>query len=837
MPLVLGDVPTPTKTTDDATVPEAPAKGLRLSLGDRLDAAPTLEPDVPEAGTPAAAGLSLGHLGLGEPVDEPVDEQAGALPEPVAPALSLGEPQPEPEPEPEPESVPAPEVVAEAAPPPATPPAPLPPVEGLRKVGEGVGVAARPLDAAPPPVMPAAPPPPLPTPPQGWSFTVAGVNPAALPASAFAPRPRPATPAPSPSRAPAAPVAPVAAPAPAPVAAPTPAPPPVAPPVPKVAAPHPVPPQPAPPPAAPAAPPGAAPASGGAGGGGASGGPGGKPPLRLGDALVDMGLISSDQLQVALLEKKSSPKMLGELLVDLGFITEQALSAVLAEASGFERFTPGATMVDAALLKVLPKQVAQRYRVFPVSTENGTVRVAMADIYDVVALDQLKRAFGADAAIQPLVCGETDIQKAIDQYYGHELSIDGILRELEHGGAAVEDLTALDQEGGYSHPIIRLVDAILLDAVKTKASDIHFEPEGNFLRVRYRIDGEMTQIRTIHKRHWAAFGHRLKLMAGMNIADKLNPQDGRISMTLGHQRIDFRVSSLPTVHGENLVLRILDKSSATVPLQSLGFTPENFGLLTRMIKRPEGIIIVTGPTGSGKTTTLYAVLNFINSLQLNIMTLEDPVEYELSLIRQSQIREGTNMTFAEGIRTLLRQDPDVILIGEVRDADTAVMALRAAMTGHQVYTTLHTNDAAGAIPRLMDLGMRPSLMAGNIIGIVAQRLSRKLCDECKRPRPATPEECRILGVAPDAPPTIFEPVGCPSCRNTGHKGRIAVSEILPFNEAIDEMIARDEPLSAIRREAMKYGFVPMVDDGVRKVLEGTLSIPALMKAVDVTDRL
>ncbi|KJS37393.1 MAG: secretion system protein E [Rhodospirillaceae bacterium BRH_c57] len=559
--------------------------------------------------------------------------------------------------------------------------------------------------------------------------------------------------------------------------------------------------------------------------------------MRLGDKLVELGLISSDQLAVALQEKKSSPKMLGELLVDLGFITEQALSAMLAEASGFERFTPGATMVDAALLKILPKQVAQRYRVFPVSTENGVVRVAMADVYDVVGLDTLKRHFGVDAEIQPLVCGETDIQKAIDQYYGHELSIDGILRELEQAGATAEDLAALDQDKGYSHPVIRLVDAILLDAVKTKASDIHFEPEGNFLRVRYRIDGEMTQIRTIHKRHWAAFGHRLKLMAGMNIADKLNPQDGRISMNLGHQKIDFRVSSLPTVHGENLVLRILDKSSATVPLQALGFTPENFALLARMVKRPEGIIIVTGPTGSGKTTTLYSVMNYINSLQLNIMTLEDPVEYELSLIRQSQIREGTNMTFAEGIRTLLRQDPDVILIGEVRDADTAVMALRAAMTGHQVYTTLHTNDAAGAIPRLMDLGMRPSLMAGNIIGIVAQRLSRKLCEECKAPRPATPEECRILDVSPDDPPTIYEPVGCPTCRGSGHKGRIAVSEILPFNEAIDEMIGRDEPLSAIRREAMKYGFVPMVDDGVRKVLEGTMSIPALMKSVDVTNRL
>lgn len=834
MPLVLGDMPTPTKTDDDATVPEAPARGLRLSLGDRLESAPAVGPDAMPA--PAApVDLALGDVIV---EDAPVFQDA-APPAPSAPsALSLGA-APEPTPAPEPMSEPMSEAAPEPSPdvPPAldvppTPDVPAEPaaqaealvshaVDSLRRVGDGVGVAARRLDAAPAAAAPVAPaPPPLPTPPEGWAFSVGGVRPAAeLPASAFAPRPRQAVAAPPVQVS--APVQ-VQAPAPAPTPTPTPTPKPVKA-APQLAA------KPAPK-AAPPPPPPAKPAGG-------EGSGSGKPPLRLGDKLVELGLISSDQLAVALQEKKSSPKMLGELLVDLGFITEQALSAMLAEASGFERFTPGATMVDAALLKILPKQVAQRYRVFPVSTENGVVRVAMADVYDVVGLDTLKRHFGADAEIQPLVCGETDIQKAIDQYYGHELSIDGILRELEQAGATAEDLAALDQDKGYSHPVIRLVDAILLDAVKTKASDIHFEPEGNFLRVRYRIDGEMTQIRTIHKRHWAAFGHRLKLMAGMNIADKLNPQDGRISMNLGHQKIDFRVSSLPTVHGENLVLRILDKSSATVPLQALGFTPENFGLLSRMVKRPEGIIIVTGPTGSGKTTTLYSVLNYINSLQLNIMTLEDPVEYELSLIRQSQIREGTNMTFAEGIRTLLRQDPDVILIGEVRDADTAVMALRAAMTGHQVYTTLHTNDAAGAIPRLMDLGMRPSLMAGNIIGIVAQRLSRKLCDACKAPRPATPEECRILDVPADDPPTIFEPVGCSECRGSGHKGRIAVSEILPFNEAIDEMIGRDEPLSAIRREAMKYGFVPMVDDGVRKVLEGTMSIPALMKSVDVTDRL
>jgi type II secretory ATPase GspE/PulE/Tfp pilus assembly ATPase PilB-like protein len=303
---------------------------------------------------------------------------------------------------------------------------------------------------------------------------------------------------------------------------------------------------------------------------------------------------------------------------------------------------------------------------------------------------------------------------------------------------------------------------------------------------------------------------------------------------MGNRRIDFRVSSLPTVHGENLVLRILDKTSALVKLTDLGHSENNFKLLTRMVKRPEGIIIVTGPTGSGKTTTLYAILNYINSLDINIMTLEDPVEYELSLIRQSQIREGAQMTFADGIKSLLRQDPDVILVGEVRDADTATMALRAAMTGHQVYTTLHTNDAAGALPRLMDLGMSPSLMAGNIIGIVAQRLVRLLCPDCKTYKPATDEERYILRVPEGEDLMLAHPVGCHTCRHTGYKGRTACTEIMYMAPEVDELMIANAPLSTIRQEARKYGFIPMAEDGLDKVRDGRTSLAALGKTVDLT---
>lgn len=818
MRLSLGDAPKKGETIDstNGAAPEAvpaPDAGrlARLALGDRPSAGATQDPEAP---VPGAASAVADWLTLGDRVDAPAPlethEPTRRPPEPVSAPAPAASPKPAPDAPPQssaPASRPAPD-----APAPRPPQAEARPAAGLPPLPSLGGAEQK----------KAATPVPRPAP----SKPVGGLPPLPDPATA---RAKPAAPTAAPAR-PAAP-RPAAAAKPAASAPPRPA----APrPAPKPAATPPVQGKPAAPkPAAPAPKPELVPPSSSSGGGG------GKPPVRLGDKLVDRGLISKDQLMVALQEKKTSPKMMGELLVDLGFITEQALSAVLAEDSGFERFDPAGSMVDPELLKMIPQEIANRYRVFPSTVEDKTARLAMADIYDVMALDQVKRHLPADWEIQPLVCSDTEIQQAIDQYYGHELSIDGILRELDSMREGDVDAAALDDTStaGYTHPVVRLVNAILLDAVKSKASDIHFEPEGNFLRVRYRIDGMMMQIRTIHKQHWGAFSHRMKIMSGMNIADRLNPQDGRFSLAMANKRIDFRVSSLPTVHGENLVLRILDKSSAQVNLTDLGYSVHNFDMLTRMIRRPEGIIIVTGPTGSGKTTTLYAVMNYINSLDLNIMTLEDPVEFELSLIRQSQIREGSQMTFADGIRTLMRQDPDVILVGEVRDADTATMALRAAMTGHQVYTTLHTNDAAGAIPRLQDLGMKPSMMSGNIIGIVAQRLGRKLCEECKEPAEATEHECRILGVDPSEAPVIYHPKGCSKCRGTGYKGRIAVSEILPFNDVIDEMIIDGLPLSRIRENARDYGFVPMVDDGIEKVLRGVMSIEGLMKAVNITDRL
>ena len=555
--------------------------------------------------------------------------------------------------------------------------------------------------------------------------------------------------------------------------------------------------------------------------------------MRLGERLVDLGLISGDQLDVALRERHQGDRLLGEIFVDLGFITQSALSAVLAESTGLEQFDPATAVYDSDLIERVPKEIALKYAVLPVSLQGAVLRAAMADPYDVLALDQLRRCFANDVEIQPLLTSKSDLTEAIDNFYGYEMSIDGILREIETG---IVDMRTMTIEDGYINPTVRLVSAIIMDSVKVGASDIHFEPEGVFVRLRYRVDGALTQIRTFHKDYWPAISVRIKIIAGMNIADIRNPQDGRMTMTVAGREVDFRVASHPTVHGENIVVRVLDKHKSLKPLEQLGFGAHNLQVLESLLTRPEGIVVITGPTGSGKTTTLYAMLQKINSVDVNIMTLEDPVEYELPRVRQSHIRESAGMTFGEGVRSILRQDPDIVFIGEVRDEDTATMALRAAMAGHQVYTTLHTNDALGAIPRLLDLDLRPSILSGHIIGILAQRLLRVLCGSCKRARSATPIECQLLDADVNAAPTVYEAVGCADCGNKGYRGRVAVIEILDFDDELDELVARSAPRGDLLKSARRRGFRTLADDGISKVLDGETSIDELVKRVDVTTR-
>ncbi len=572
---------------------------------------------------------------------------------------------------------------------------------------------------------------------------------------------------------------------------------------------------------------------------------------QLGVKLIEKGLITSDQLEVALREQRANratKRMLGDLLIEMGFITENELAEALTESSGMKNIDLQTAVLDPELINKVPKDIAMRYKVIPVSMHDDSVSVAMTDVYNIMALDQLKRYFPRQLKIVPFYAPETHIMGIIDQYYRYEMSIDGILREIENNNNAAKaaqsnssaKVAPPDPEtlkSGYVNPTVRLVDALLLDAIKSGASDIHFEPEATVLRLRYRIDGQMTQIRSFHKDYLQGILVRMKIIAGMNITETRFPQDGRISYSMFGRAVDFRVATQPTIHGENIVMRILDKKSSIVPLSALGFSDSNGKLLQKMLKRPEGIVIVTGPTGSGKSTTLYSILNFINSIDKNIMTLEDPVEYQLPLIRQANVREGSGMSFTDGIKSLMRQDPDIIFIGEVRDAATATMALRAAMTGHQVFTSLHTNDALGAIPRLVDIGVSPQLISGSVICILAQRLARKLCPHCKEAEAATPEECRVLGVDPSNPPQIYHRIGCDKCKNTGTKGRVAISEILPVDKGLDELIAREATRREMLDHALSHGLTPMLEDGVLKVLQGTIDLQELIDTIDMTSRL
>ena len=563
-----------------------------------------------------------------------------------------------------------------------------------------------------------------------------------------------------------------------------------------------------------------------------------KQPLRIGELLVEKGVVSSDQIRIALIEQKKNKDHLGKILVRLGFATEGVILDVLGGALGQQSVDLSHVVVDGEAVRLIPKDVARRYHVLPLTYDMGRNRltVAMTDTFNVVTLDQINAILGGDVEIYPLLAAEADIEKAIDQFYGFELSVDGILQEIETGEV---DYTSLEADSGeYSQPVVRLVNALLADAVKRGASDVHFEPEQGFLRFRYRIDGVLRQIRSLHKNYWSAIAVRLKVMSGMDIAETRAPQDGRISLSLSGRPIDFRVSSLPTVHGENIVLRILDRQKGIVELEQLGLEEDLLNTLKLMVARPEGIVLVTGPTGSGKTTTLYSVLTHLNTESVNIMTLEDPVEYPMGMIRQSSVNEAVRLDFASGVRSILRQDPDIVLIGEIRDEETATMAFRAAMTGHQVFSTLHSNSALGAVPRLLDIGIRPDIMAGNIIGIMAQRLIRRLCSHCKEAYEPSELERRVLGIKlTGRSQLIYRAKGCLHCENQGYKGRTAIMELLKFDRDLDELIARGATLKDLHTTATAKGFRALPDSAIKRVREGLTSIDEIARVVDLTERL
>lgn len=543
--------------------------------------------------------------------------------------------------------------------------------------------------------------------------------------------------------------------------------------------------------------------------------------------LIERGILSLDQVDIALQEKKQSQISFEDCLLNLGFLSENVLAEAVASVSGYEQVDLKHILFDSSLKIQIPREAAEKFKFIPLSLEKDVLRIAIADVYNLQAIDFLYKKIQSLQKIVPLIALESDILEAIDNYYGYDLSIRGLLKEIE-----TSSTQTISQED-YVNPTIRLVNAIILDAIKLQASDIHFEPEGVFMRLRYRIDGLLTQICTLHSSYWPAICVRLKVMAEMNIAESRHPQNGRITFFVGSREIDLRVSSHPTIHGENIVIRILDKGRSLLSLNELGYSQTVITQIKNALARPEGIFIITGPTGCGKTTSLYSMLGHISTPCLNIMTLEEPVEYRLPLIRQSDIRDLGGMDFSEGIRSILRQDPDIILIGEIRDSPTAQMALRASMTGHQVFSTLHTNDAFGALPRLVDLGLSRIMLAGNLIAVVAQRLVRKLCPACKKEQKQKPEEIQLLKAVIDTP--LFVPHGCKVCRETGYRGRLAIAEVLTFDETLNELLLTSASRPSFKRHALEHGYIPMAQDGRQRVLSGDTSLEEVMRIVDLRE--
>lgn len=558
--------------------------------------------------------------------------------------------------------------------------------------------------------------------------------------------------------------------------------------------------------------------------------------LRLGESMLAKGMITADQLHIALIEQARSHLPLGQQLVRLHFVTDAMIRDVLAQHHAQESIDLQHVIPDPEALAQVPEAFAKQHKVLPldVSPDKLVMRIAVSGQTPQIVLDELRHRLGGTLQFNAVLATEAHLEQALDRFYGHSLSLDSILHEIEQEHAS-PGLLSTQQE---SRPVIRLVNAILIDAVKQGASDIHFEPEQAFLRIRYRIDGVLWQIRCLHDRYWPAMCVRLKILAGLDIAEQRLSQDGRVNLFLCGRQVDFRVSSHPVLHGENIVLRVLDRDKAIIPLDCMGLREAQLTQLKTMLAKPEGLLILTGPTGSGKTTTLYSMLGYLNHEHVNIMTLEDPVEYPHSLMRQTSVNAANKVDFTNGIRAILRQDPDIILVGEVRDESTAAMAVRAAMTGHLVMTTLHTNSAAAAFARLQDLGISPHTMADCLVGVVAQRLLRRLCEHCKQPRVPDAALVKCMGLREASEEShsghIFEASGCEHCRMSGYHGRAVIMEVLAVHADMATLFMQPQHTHRLQQQARLHGYTSLAEEGLKLVRNGITSLQELRRVVDLS---
>lgn len=553
----------------------------------------------------------------------------------------------------------------------------------------------------------------------------------------------------------------------------------------------------------------------------------------LGERLVDRGSIRDEQLALALREQRRIGGHLGEILVSLGFVSEEEIASVLAQQAGVQEVNIAEIKIPPDILSLLDEAFCRKYKLLPLSADEHHIRVAMSNTFDVLAVDEVSRL--SRRTVEVVATSEPAMLEALDRVFGGDetKAIEALISDASEASARPGEIG-----GGVSEqPIVRLVDAILREGVRLGATDIHVEPEGQLLRCRFRVDGVLVQGSTLPKSLQSAIMARIKLLADMDISETRLPQDGKIVTRIDRRHINMRVSTIPTVHGENIVVRILDRNRLALGLEELGFSKSNLAILSEAIGRPAGILLVTGPTGSGKTTTLYAALSDINSLERKIATLEDPIEYELPVIRQSQVNTRAGLTFGIGLRAVLRQDPDVILVGEMRDRETAEVALRAAMTGHLVLSTLHTSSAAGTIPRLLNMGMEPYLVASSLIGVVAQRLVRMLCTHCRvHDDQQDREKMCMFGLDPEQDYMFYRGRGCDRCSGTGFKGRRAVAEVLRVSPAIARLIAQGADSARIARTAQKEGMALMEDDARDMVLRGETSLEEAIRQTWGGDR-
>ena len=546
---------------------------------------------------------------------------------------------------------------------------------------------------------------------------------------------------------------------------------------------------------------------------------------HLGTMLVQEGLLDRANLERATEIQSDTGMPLGRILVEEGFVKETDLVKTLARHIGLEFVSLDEITIDPSATALIPEPLARRYTAIPISFEDNSLVVAMADPANVLAIDDIRAITGLD--VIPRVGTKTEIEDAISRMAQFDDSVSD-LGDLLDDQAEVEDLGALEASVDEA-PVVKLVNTIITRAINERASDIHIEPGEKDLRVRFRIDGVLHEAMSTPRAIANAMVSRLKIMADINIAERRLPQDGRISLKVSGKQIDLRVATLPSVYGEKVVLRILDRSSVMLELTDLGFGERNLERFQEAYERPYGAILVTGPTGSGKSTTLYATLNVINDIRVNIITVEDPVEYRLAGITQIQVNRKAGLTFASALRSILRADPDIALIGEIRDRETAQIAIEAALTGHLVLSTLHTNDAASSIGRLIEMEVEPYLVASSIDGILAQRLARRLCDKCKASAKPSAEHFEKLSLK--VPKEIFTPEGCGSCSQTGYRGRLALHEVLLVDEEIQRLSVEHRPSDEIKAASLEAGMTTLWQDGIEKVALGLTSIEEIMRVV------